>query len=78
MPNCAYPESGVKGVSPRVTTNFASMGWLRMDRKKIIKIPKTLTNREAACFSLGAQTTSSMIRSYLLDLSHRCKLMQIV
>lgn len=62
MPNCSYPESGKKGVLPGVATNFASLGWLRLHSKKLIKTPKTLSNVEAACFSLGSQTASGMIR----------------
>lgn len=62
MSNCAYPDSGMKGVLPGVATNFASLGWLRLHRKKLIKIPSTLSDVEAACFSLGAQTASGMIR----------------
>ena len=62
MSNSAYPESGEKGVLPGVATNFASLGWLRLHRKKLIKVPETLNDIEAACFSLGAQTASGMIR----------------
>lgn len=62
MPNCSYPDSGKQGVSPGVATNFASLGWLRLHKNKIIKVPKNLNNREAACFSLGSQTAASMIR----------------
>jgi NADPH:quinone reductase-like Zn-dependent oxidoreductase len=62
MSDCSYPNSGKQGVLPGVATNFASMGWLRLHKKKIIKKPKTLTDSEAACFSLGSQTASGMIR----------------
>jgi len=62
MSNCSYPESGMKGVLPGVATNFASLGWLRLHSKKLIKTPKTLSIIEAACFSLGSQTASGMIR----------------
>lgn len=62
MSNSAYPESGEPGVLPGVATNFASLGWLRLHRKKLIKIPESLNDTEAASFSLGAQTASSMIR----------------
>jgi NADPH:quinone reductase-like Zn-dependent oxidoreductase len=61
MADCSYPDSGKQGVLPGVATNFASMGWLRLHKNKIIKKPKTLTDSEAACFALGAQTASGMI-----------------
>lgn len=62
MSNCSYPDSGKQGILPGVATNFASLGWLRLHKKKIIKVPKSLGDREAACFSLGSQTASGMIR----------------
>lgn len=62
MPNCSYPDSGVNGVLPGVATNFASLGWLRIHNKKLIKVSKSLSNIEAASFSLGSQTASGMIR----------------
>jgi NADPH:quinone reductase-like Zn-dependent oxidoreductase len=62
MPNCSYPDSGKQGILPGVSTNFASLGWLLLHKKKIIKVPKSLGNSEAACFSLGSQTASGMIR----------------
>ncbi|KOO46497.1 alcohol dehydrogenase catalytic domain-containing protein [Priestia koreensis] len=60
--DCSYPYSGKEGVLPGVATNFASMGWLRLHKKKLIKKPNTLTESEGACFSLGAQTAAGMIR----------------
>ncbi|RPK03271.1 alcohol dehydrogenase [Bacillus subtilis] len=62
MSDCSYPDSGKQGILPGVATNFASLGWLRLHKKKIIKVPKSLSNNEAACFSLGSQTASAMIR----------------
>lgn len=62
MSDCSYPNSGKRGISPGVATNFASLGWLRLHKNKIIKVPKSLGDREAACFSLGSQTASGMIR----------------
>lgn len=62
MSDCSYPDSGKQGVLPGVATNFASLGWLRLHKKKIVKVPKSLSDREAACFSLGSQTASGMIR----------------
>jgi len=62
MSNCSYPNSGDQNISPGVSTNFASLGWLRLHKNKIIKVPTTLNDGEAACFSIGSQTASSMIR----------------
>lgn len=62
MADCSYPDSGIKGLLPGISTNFASLGWLRLHRGKLIKAPKTMSNVEAACFALGAQTASGMIR----------------
>lgn len=62
MSDCSYPYSGREGVMPGVATNFASMGWLRLHKNKLIRKPGTLSDSEAACFSLGAQTASGMIR----------------
>ncbi|WEZ00405.1 alcohol dehydrogenase catalytic domain-containing protein [Bacillus subtilis] len=61
MSDCSYPDSGKQGILPGVATNFASLGWLRLHKKKIIKVPKSLSDIEAACFSLGSQTASAMI-----------------
>lgn len=62
MSDCSYPASGKQGVLPGVATNFASLGWLRLHKQKVIKIPESLSDNEAACFSLGSQTASAMIR----------------
>ncbi|MBC6308477.1 zinc-binding alcohol dehydrogenase family protein [Listeria sp. FSL L7-1582] len=61
MADNSYPHSGESGVKPGVATNFSSLGWLRLHKKKIIKKPASLTNSEAAAFSLGAQTATGMI-----------------
>lgn len=58
MPNCEYPN----GLKPGIPSNYASLGWLKVHKSKIIKIPNLLSLEEAACFSLGSQTASSMIR----------------
>lgn len=68
MTNCAYPDSGDEAILPGVATNFASLGWQRIHKKKLVKVPGWLNNAEAAAFSLGVQTASSMIRrSGILD-----------
>lgn len=62
MANCAYPDSDFKGIAPGIATNFASLGWQRLHKSKLIKAPSNLNNAEVAGFSLGAQTAASMIR----------------
>jgi len=43
-------------------TNFASLGWLKLHKQKLVKKPDNFDETEGACFSLGAQTAASMIR----------------
>lgn len=62
MPNSAYPDSGSENLLPGVATNLASLGWLRIHKNKLIKVPDGMTDIEAASFTLGAQTASGMIR----------------
>jgi NADPH:quinone reductase-like Zn-dependent oxidoreductase len=62
MADCAYPKNGVDGLLPGVSTNFASLGWLRIHKRKLIRIPDDLNSIQAASFALGAQTASAMIR----------------
>lgn len=47
---------------PGVVTNFASLGWQRIHKRKLIKIPYGLDDTTASYFSLGAQTAAGMIR----------------
>lgn len=58
IPNCSYPVS----VIPGVVTNDASKGWLLVHKDKLLKIPNTMNDDIAASFSVGAQTSYSMIR----------------
>lgn len=60
IPNCFFSDSRENGTG--IPTNFASMGWLKIHKNKIITSPKNLTHNEAAGFSLGAQTATAMIR----------------
>lgn len=60
--NCAYSDYFKNGLQPGVVTNFASLGWLRLHKSKLIKKAETFSDRQAACFSLGAQTAYGMIR----------------
>ncbi|MBI5974397.1 zinc-binding alcohol dehydrogenase family protein [Staphylococcus canis] len=67
IPNCAYPESPFPGVAPGVVTNEASKGWLRLHKSKLIKIPKEMSNEIAAGYSIGGQTSTSMVRKVNLQ-----------
>lgn len=60
--NNAYPESGVKGVLPGVPTNNASKEYQVFHEVKLVKVPQEMPDEVAAAFSIGAQTTYSMIR----------------
>lgn len=62
IPDCSYEDMTDSEIPPGVVTNFASLGWLRVNKNKIVKKPMTFTESEGACFSLGAQTAASMIR----------------
>lgn len=60
IPNCSFPDNKESDIG--IPTNFASMGWLKIHKNKIVNSPKRLTHNEAAGFSLGAQTATAMIR----------------
>lgn len=62
IPNCYYPDMLYKGIAPGVVTNEASKGWLRLHKSKVVKIPEKMDDSVAAGFSIGAQTSHSMIR----------------
>ncbi|MBD2179216.1 zinc-binding alcohol dehydrogenase family protein [Pseudanabaena sp. FACHB-1998] len=59
--NC-YPNSGVTGLPPGVPTNHASKELRILHRAKLIKIPDVMPDDVAASFSIGGQTSYSMIR----------------
>lgn len=61
MSDCSYPREN-STIHPGIVTNFASLGWLRIHKDKLVAIPKELSDSEAACFSLGSQTAHSMVR----------------
>lgn len=70
--NCTYEGIDNDNIIPGVASNFASLGWLRIRKEKLIKQPQNLSDLEAACFSLGAQTAYSMIRkSEILEKKNR-------
>lgn len=62
--NGNYPSSGVKGISPDsgIPTNYASMRYQIVNEAKLIRVPSEMPDEVAAAFSIGAQTTYSMIR----------------
>jgi NADPH:quinone reductase-like Zn-dependent oxidoreductase len=60
--NNSYPNSGWDGVAPGVPTNHASKEFQIFHKAKLIKVPDSMPDAIAAAFSIGAQTTYSMIR----------------
>ncbi|EJC3746368.1 zinc-binding alcohol dehydrogenase family protein [Enterococcus faecium] len=62
IPDCYYPDVAYEGIAPGVVTNEASKGWLRLHKSKVMKITEELSDSVAAGFSIGAQTSHSMIR----------------
>ncbi|WP_416468628.1 alcohol dehydrogenase catalytic domain-containing protein [Streptococcus thermophilus] len=62
IPNCYYPYREYEGVATGVVTNEASKGWLKLHKSKVLAIPDDMNDYVAASFSIGAQTSSSMIR----------------
>jgi NADPH:quinone reductase-like Zn-dependent oxidoreductase len=60
--NNQYPDSGVMGILPGVPTNHASKEYQIFHPVKLLKIPPQMPDEIAAAFSIGAQTTYSMIR----------------
>lgn len=60
--NNSYPSSGWEGIVPGVPTNHASKEIQIFHQAKLIKIPASMSDEEGASFSIGAQTTYSMIR----------------
>jgi NADPH:quinone reductase-like Zn-dependent oxidoreductase len=65
--NNAYPDSGVPGVLPGVPTNHGSREFQVLHRAKLARIPSKMPDTVAAAFSIGAQTTYSMIRRLALS-----------
>lgn len=62
IPNCYYPYTEYDGVATGVVTNEASKGWLKLHKSKVLPIPDEMDDNVAASFSIGAQTSTSMIR----------------
>ncbi len=61
IPDCAYPFNAFQE-TPGVATNNASKEYEIFPESKLIKIPKKMPLEVAASFSIGAQTSYSMIR----------------
>jgi NADPH:quinone reductase-like Zn-dependent oxidoreductase len=64
--NAAYPDSGVPGVRPGVPVNSASKELQVLHAAKLTKIPAAMSDAVAACFTIGAQTSFSMVRKLQL------------
>lgn len=60
--NNSYPDSGVVGLLPGIPTNNASKEYQSFHQAKLLKIPLEISDECAAAFSIGGQTTYSMIR----------------
>lgn len=75
IPDCAFPTPPAPGVAPGVTTNEASRGWLRLHSSKVTKIPDDIEDNIAASFSIGGQTSRSLIRKTVRDSSDRALVM---
>ena len=62
IPDCSYPYAPSGSVAPGVVTNEASRGWLRLHRAKLLPIPDIMPDEIAASYSIGSQTSYSMVR----------------
>ncbi|MDG0843976.1 zinc-binding alcohol dehydrogenase family protein [Staphylococcus equorum] len=62
IPNCAFPKQPFPGVAPGVVTNEASKGWLKLHKSKLITIPNKMSDEIASGYSIGGQTSTSMVR----------------
>jgi NADPH:quinone reductase-like Zn-dependent oxidoreductase len=64
--NNAYPDSGVPGVLGGIPGNMLSKELQVVHAVKLARIPDSMSDAEAAGFSIGAQTTFSMFRKLAL------------
>ncbi|MEH1770601.1 MAG: zinc-binding alcohol dehydrogenase family protein [Nostoc sp.] len=60
--NNAYPESGVPGVIAGIPSNSESKEYQVFHQVKLMKIPRQIPDEVAAAFSIGAQTSYSIVR----------------
>ena len=65
--NGSYPQSDHPDAAPGVPTNSASSEMFVVHRAKVVRIPDSMSPTIAAAFSIGAQTTYSMIRKLALQ-----------
>lgn len=66
IPNCYYPYQEYEEIPTGVVTNEASRGWLKLHKSKVLPIPIEMSDEIAAAFSIGAQTSTSIIdRSFI-------------
>lgn len=64
--NCCYPEPAAPELRPGIPTNSGSKEYQVFHQAQLLKIPPEMPDEVAAAFSIGGQTTYSMIRK--LDL----------
>jgi NADPH:quinone reductase-like Zn-dependent oxidoreductase len=62
----SYPESSVPGVLGGIPGNMLSKELQVLHAAKLARIPDNMSDAEAAAFSIGAQTTFSMLRKLAL------------
>lgn len=60
--NCTYPWLEDTRVPGGIPTISASAEWLLLKQSQVIKIPDNMPDADAAAFSLGAQTSYSILR----------------
>lgn len=71
MGDNAYPDSGVPGLAPGIPSNHGSRERQILHRRKLARVPSAMTDAVAAAFSIGGQTTYSMIRKLALPAGAR-------
>lgn len=61
IPDCTYPQKEYSKIAG-IPTNFASQRYHVLNYDQLIKIPDNLSDEKAAAFSIGSQTSYSMVR----------------
>jgi NADPH:quinone reductase-like Zn-dependent oxidoreductase len=62
IPNAAYPNTNAPNSIGGVPTNFASEEYEVLDSNQLVKVPNEMPLEVAAGFTIGAQTSYSIIR----------------
>ncbi len=62
MGNNQFPHSGVPDLLPGIPTDYASKRCWTIHEAKLVKVPAAMPDEVAAAFSVGAQTSYSIIR----------------